>query len=144
MSRSAPRALSGRADSDIHFVLQVGPYALHGKLLVKVCAAEGVHYVDLTGEPSFVGSMVKQHSAAAHSTRAILVPSCGFDSVPSDLCAYLAVQALKRSGAEGDKPVEVGETVGLMKAVGSASGGTLATLSKHRACPFYKSATTRR
>ena len=110
--------------------MQVGPYAIHGKLLVKVCAAEGVHYVDLTGEPPFVAEMVKKHTDAALSTRALLVPSCGFDSVPSDLCAYLAAQALKKSAPEGSKPVEVGETVGLMKAVGGASGGTVATLSK--------------
>lgn len=97
---------------------------------MKVCAAEGVHYVDLTGEPPFVAEMIKKHTNTALSTRALLVPSCGFDSVPSDLCAYLAAQALKKSAPEGGKPVEVGETVGLVKAVGGASGGTVATLSK--------------
>lgn len=29
----------------------VGPYALYGAKLVKVCAEEGVHYCDLTGTP---------------------------------------------------------------------------------------------
>lgn len=29
---------------------QVGPYMIYGALLVKACAENGVHYLDLTGK----------------------------------------------------------------------------------------------
>jgi hypothetical protein len=43
----------------------------------------------------------------------------GFDSVPSDLCSFLAVQRLK--------PHNVGEVKSLFKVKGGASGGTIAS-----------------
>lgn len=46
--KMAPQMSRKRADPGIE--LQVGPYALYGALLVKVCAENGVHYVDLCGE----------------------------------------------------------------------------------------------
>ncbi len=98
-----------------------------------MCAAEGVHYVDLTGEPAFMGEMARLHSAAAQSTKALLVPACGFDSVPSDLCAYLAAKTLKEASVDGDEPVEVGKTVCFVEGAGGVSGGTFATLSKSSA-----------
>ena len=92
----------------------VGPYAIYGTKLVKVCAEEGVHYCDLTGEAPFCYKMINEHGRTAIENKAIIVHSAGFDSIPSDLTTFLAVQRLKKiPGAE----------VGEVKAIFSAKGG---------------------
>lgn len=50
--------------------------------------------------------------------------SCGFDSVPSDLCTLLAVQKLKSSGND----VKVGKVISSFKMKGGPSGGTILTM----------------
>lgn len=62
--------------SDVHVVISaVGPFWRHGRVLVKVCAEMGVHYVDITGEgiaPSmrytftYVGVAVTENKAEKH------------------------------------------------------------------------------
>src|SRR5262249_21657709 len=63
----------------------VGPYARYGGPLVAACAGHGVHYCDLTGEPTFVRAAIDAHHERAAATGARIVPCCGFDSIPSDL-----------------------------------------------------------
>lgn len=78
----------------------VGPYARYGSELVAACAANGTHYCDLTGETHWMREMIEQHQAMARDSGAIIVPTCGFDSIPSDLGAYfLQREMLKRTGA---------------------------------------------
>ena len=63
----------------------VGPYALYGSLLVQLCAEEGTHYCDLTGELHWMQKMIFAHHATAEASGARIVHTCGFDSIPSDL-----------------------------------------------------------
>ncbi|KAM0756386.1 NAD(P)-binding protein [Meredithblackwellia eburnea MCA 4105] len=102
----------------------VGPFMRYGIPLVKACAENGIHYVDLTGEAPFVAKTISDFARPAVSTRAVLINSCGFDSVPSDLAAYLAVQQLKKAHPQG----KVGKVTGNVLFKGGMSGGTLATL----------------
>jgi short subunit dehydrogenase-like uncharacterized protein len=62
-----------------------GPYSKHGgEALIKACAESGKHYVDLAGEGHWLGTtIVPQYDYLASTTGACIVPSCGFDSVPS-------------------------------------------------------------
>ena len=66
----------------------VGPFTKYGTNLVAACAATGTSYVDTTGETPWVRKMLEQHDATARSTGALMVPMCGFDSIPSDLGTY--------------------------------------------------------
>ncbi|GAA5850238.1 hypothetical protein JCM8547_001055 [Rhodosporidiobolus lusitaniae] len=102
----------------------VGPYMKRGYPLVKVCAEEGVHYTDLTGETPFVFHSADRFSRAALDSKALILHACGFDSIPSDLCTFLAVQKLKSLG-EG---VQAGKVRSGFKAKGGVSGGTVGTL----------------
>jgi saccharopine dehydrogenase (NAD+, L-glutamate forming) len=95
----------------------VGPYAIHGIPLVSACVAEGTHVCDITGEPEFVAETVTRFDDAARSGGVAVVSTCGFDSVPHDLGAWLAVRALPRT----DEPTVV---EGLVWAKGDFSGGT--------------------
>ncbi|MFT6450414.1 MAG: short subunit dehydrogenase-like uncharacterized protein, partial [Oleispira sp.] len=58
----------------------VGPYALFGETLVKVCAESGTDYCDLTGEVQWIDRMLKKYEAAAKASGARIVHSSGFDS----------------------------------------------------------------
>lgn len=103
----------------------VGPYQLYGSELVRLCAEEGTHYVDLCGEPAWMHQMIDAHSAAAQQSGARIVFSCGFDSIPFDLGVYfLQRAALERLGAP--LPRVRGRVRSM---VGEFSGGTAASLT---------------
>lgn len=68
--------------------------------------------------------MIKQFTRDAVNSKALIVHSCGFDSVPSDLCTLLAVQKLKSSGND----VKVGKVISSFKMKGGPSGGTILTM----------------
>ncbi len=95
----------------------VGPYVRYGEPLVAACAQSATDYLDLTGEPEFVDRMYVRHHAEAVRSGARLVHACGFDSVPHDLGALFTVEQMP-----SDVPLRVR---GLVRAGGSASGGTL-------------------
>ena len=59
-----------------------GPYSLYGSSVVEFCAKFGTHYVDITGETTWVKTMMNQWQSTAQQTGAILVPFCGHDSIP--------------------------------------------------------------
>jgi len=104
-------------------VTTVGPYALYGSTLAKVCSQNGVHCVDLTGEPLWSREMLELYNEDAKRTKAILIHGSGFDSVPSDLNTLLAVKKL-----QSVTDVPVGDVVSFVSAKGEASGGTIATM----------------
>ena len=62
-----------------------GPFELYGKKLVQLCAEEGVHYADITGETDFVREMIVKHDKTSRDTGACIIPHCGNDCIPCDL-----------------------------------------------------------
>ncbi|KAG5349342.1 hypothetical protein C0989_004483 [Termitomyces sp. Mn162] len=118
----------------------IGPYWRWGTPVVKACARNGVHYVDLTGESVWIKDIVNEYvhlpenrsqypllsdrfDYLATKTGAIIVPSCGYDSVPSDVSAYLSNKTLK---AHGDYDVATSISGQIVR--GGISGGTLNTI----------------
>jgi len=101
----------------------VGPYALYGECLVKVCADTGTDYCDLTGEPQWVRQMIERYHVTAQGSGARIVHCCGFDSIPSDLGVYyLQQQAKQRFGQPCDRI-----KMRVKSAQGGVSGGTVAS-----------------
>ena len=72
-----------------------GPFAEIGEPLLKACIESGSHYVDCSGETLWIQRMIEKYSAQACSRGIFIVPSCGFDSLVSDLGAFLAVSKLR-------------------------------------------------
>ena len=104
-------------------IATVGPYALYGETLIKVCAQSGTDYCDLTGEPQWIKRMIALYEGDAKTSGARIVNCCGFDSIPSDIgVKFLQQEALKKFGTMCDK-------VRLrVKAIqGGPSGGTVAS-----------------
>jgi len=118
---AALAALCGRARV---VVSTVGPYALHGETLVRVCSRGGTDYCDLSGEAHWVRRMIAQYAGDAQRSGARIVHCCGFDSIPSDLGVwFLQQQAMRQFGLPC---VEVKMRVKAMR--GAASGGTVASI----------------
>lgn len=101
----------------------VGPYARFGTPLVEACAGIGTHYCDLVGEVHWVRRMIDRFEDVASDSGARIVPSCGFDSIPSDLGVFY-VQRETRARHGAPSPHVKGRVAG---ASGGASGGTIAS-----------------
>ena len=99
----------------------VGPYARYGEHVIAGCAQAGTDYVDITGETPWVRQMIDKYDEVAQSTGAKIIPLCGFDSIPSDVGAYLICRALQ---AAQSQPTDVRALFSLK---GGLNGGTLAS-----------------
>jgi len=96
-----------------------GPFARYGSLLVQACVEEGAHYTDITGENHWVRGLIDKHHAEAASKGIRIIPSCGYDSIPSDLGAFFTI-------SQFNKPVSRVDVY--HEAQGGASGGTTETI----------------
>ena len=96
-----------------------GPFARYSTKVVEACVECKTHYTDITGENHWVKGLIDRfhEKAALDGTR--IVPSCGYDSIPSDLGVYYSV-------TRSEKPVK-NMTV-YHSAKGGASGGTTETM----------------
>ena len=110
-----------------------GPFARYGSLLVQACVESGTHYTDITGENHWVRGLIDKHHSEAASKGVRIIPSCGYDSIPSDLGAFFTI-------SQFNKPVSRVDVY--HEAQGGASGGTTETiftmdgLSKEMRDPF--------
>ena len=121
---SSPASLQALMDQTRLVLTTVGPYQLYGNELVAACAAAGVDYVDLCGEPAWMRKMIDAHEATAQASGARIVFSCGFDSIPFDLGVFLLQNEMK--ARFGHPASRVRGRVRKMK--GTFSGGTAASL----------------
>ena len=117
------QAMDALAASTRVVLSTAGPFALYGSELVAACVRHGTHYVDITGETPWVRGLIDQHHALAQQTGARIIPFCGFDSVPSDLSAWLAREAMQAQFGEACAHVKVAFSLR-----GGFNGGTLASL----------------
>ena len=120
-SESQLRALCAQARV---VVSTVGPYALYGEPLVKVCAQSGTDYCDLTGEIQWIKKMIEKYGQVAQQTGARIVHCCGFDSVPSDMGVWFLQQHAVRQFSAPATRVKM--RIKTLK--GGASGGTVASM----------------
>ena len=88
----------------------VGPYQLYGSDLVEICAATGTDYFDYCGEPIWMRQMIDAHEAKAKASGARIVFSCGYDSLPFELGAYVVQEEAKRAFGNGWQASMIAET----------------------------------
>jgi short subunit dehydrogenase-like uncharacterized protein len=101
-----------------------GPYALYGSKLVAACVSQQTHYADITGETPWVRQMIDLHHEQARARGTRIVPGCGFDSVPSDLGAYLLLREMKKRHKQDCVRIKAAFSLG----GGGLNGGTLASV----------------
>jgi len=95
-----------------------GPFHRYGSKLVASCIKNSTHYVDITGETFWIKEMIDKHHSEAVTNGVRIIPSCGYDSLPSDLGVFFAAKTLQ-------KPIKRIES--FHTGQGGASGGTIET-----------------
>jgi len=99
-----------------------GPFAKYGTPVVEACVRSGCDYVDINGETGWHRSMINAYDEAARKAGVTLVPSSGFDSIPSDLGVdWMARRVQEASG------LPVRRVSGYFSMRGAFSGGTVAS-----------------
>lgn len=116
--------LKAMVDSTRVVCSTVGPYALYGSDLVKLCAETGTDYCDLTGEVQWIDRMIQANEEAAKKSGARIVHCCGFDSIPSDMGVYFLQQEAKAKFGQPCNQIKMR----VRKLRGEFSGGTVASL----------------
>ena len=107
-----------------------GPFHKYGSNLVASCVTNSTHYVDITGEKFWVKEMIEKHHEEAKKKGVRIIPSCGYDSVPSDLGCFFAAKSF-------DKAISSIHSFHTWK--GEASGGTIETMFLSRKAAANKS-----
>lgn len=72
-----------------------GPFERYGEPVLEAAIASGAHYVDTTGEQSFMRRVFERHGTAAERAGVAAVPAMGFDYAPGDMIAALAAEGMK-------------------------------------------------
>lgn len=84
-----------RALGDVKaMITTVGPFEQLGDTAAEAAVTAGVHYVDSTGESSFINRLVSNYGARAEDVGIVMAPAMGFDEVPADVAATLAVEQM--------------------------------------------------
>lgn len=103
----------------------IGPFFKWSTPIVRACAHNGVHYVDINGEPLWMKDIIQGYDFEASNTKAIIIPASGTDSVPSDLAVYLSARELAKKRPNAS----IGQSLTAVKMPDSGlSGGTLHTI----------------
>ncbi|KAJ6497433.1 Saccharopine dehydrogenase-domain-containing protein [Mycena sanguinolenta] len=103
----------------------IGPFYLWSTPVVEACVKHGVHYVDITGETHWIKRLITASHYAATKSGAIIVPSCGFDSVPADIITYIASKTLREHAGQH---VDIDTSTSAYSVRGGMSGGTIGTV----------------
>jgi short subunit dehydrogenase-like uncharacterized protein len=114
------RSLLGAGDV---MLSTVGPFTKWGHPAVEAAIAAGAPYLDSTGEPPFIRRVFERFGPAADAAGVPLLTAMGYDWVPGNLAAALALT--EAEGAAAATAVEIGYfTTG---GGGGFSGGTMAS-----------------
>jgi short subunit dehydrogenase-like uncharacterized protein len=79
----------------------VGPFVRWGEAAVTAATEAGAIYLDSTGEPPFIKRIFQRYGPAAATRGAALITAFGYDYVPGNLAAALAI------GKAGSEAVRV-------------------------------------
>ena len=94
-----------------------GPFALYSESVVTACVEHHTHYVDITGETPWIKSLIDRYHERTVRSNTVILPACGFDSIPSDLGVWLL----------NERSTPLGEVDAAFSLRGGFNGGTIAS-----------------
>ncbi len=106
-------------------VTTVGPFTRWGQPALAAAVSKGAHYLDSTGEPPFIRDVFERWGPRARASGSALLTAMGYDYLPGNLAAALA---LRDAGPSATR-VEIGYFVTGSAGRSALSGGTLASLA---------------
>ncbi|KAH6568261.1 hypothetical protein BASA62_005572 [Batrachochytrium salamandrivorans] len=106
-------------------ITTVGPFWIHGPIVVDACIKRNTHFLDCTGETHYIKKIIQEQHDNAVSNKTVIVPSCAFEAFLPDIGAFLVAKHFKSKG------IEIGTVRYSIVKFNSAgvSGGTLHSLS---------------
>jgi short subunit dehydrogenase-like uncharacterized protein len=122
---SRPETVRALVDKGDVIVSTVGPFAKWGDAAADAAIAAGAHYLDSTGEPPFIRRIFEQYGPQAERAGIGMLTAFGYDWVPGNLAAALA---LRDAGPEAVR-VDTGYFVTGATGANSFSGGTKASVA---------------
>ena len=120
------RALVSSPDDVL--VTTVGPFTRLGRPALDAAIDAGCAYVDSTGESSFIANVFGEDGQRARSAGARLLTAFGYDYVPGNLAAALAIRDAATT-ASGPVRVEVGYFSRGDMQMSSGTRATMATMA---------------
>ncbi|OLN83710.1 Saccharopine dehydrogenase-like oxidoreductase, partial [Colletotrichum chlorophyti] len=105
-------------------ITTVGPYAQFGEHAFEACAKNGTHYLDVTGETPWTGTMIGKYEGVAKESGAMMFPQIGIESAPPDLVTWTLAKEIRENLSAKTGAV----TVSVHHLDSAPSGGTLATV----------------
>jgi short subunit dehydrogenase-like uncharacterized protein len=117
-----PASVAALVTGEDVMVSTVGPFAKWGGPAIEAAIGAGAHYLDSTGEGTFIRRVFERYTDPASGSGAGLVTAFGYDWVPGNLAAALAL----RDAGEAAVRVAVGYYASGTGMAGM-SGGTQAS-----------------
>ena len=102
-------------------VSTVGPFLRHGRTAAQVAAETGAHYLDSTGEGTFIREVFERWGPIAAASGAAMLTAFGFDFVPGSLAGALALEEAGAAATRVD--------VAYFAVHAATSGGTRASIA---------------
>lgn len=88
---SDPASVTALVEQGDVLATTVGPFSRFGSAAVEAAIGTGAHYVDSTGEGPFIRKVFEQWSPRAEVAGSILLTAFGYDWVPGNYAATLAM-----------------------------------------------------
>jgi short subunit dehydrogenase-like uncharacterized protein len=127
---SDPPSVSALVERGDVLVTTVGPFARWGAPAAAAATTAGAHYLDSTGESTFIREVFERYGPAAERSGAGMLTAFGYDWVPGNLAGALA---LRRAGDDAVR-IDVGY---FFSGSASPSGGTQATMAASAGAPAF-------
>jgi short subunit dehydrogenase-like uncharacterized protein len=120
---SRPASVAGLVEAGDVLATTVGPFARWGGAALDAAIGAGAHYVDSTGEPTFIRRVFEREGARAQEAGCGLLTAFGYDWVPGNLAGALAL----RDAGDAASAVRIGYFIRGDASADGMSGGTRAS-----------------
>ena len=130
---SDPSSVAALVEKGDVLVTTVGPFARWGHAAASAAVTKAAHYLDSTGEPTFVREVFERYGVSAEKAGIGMLTAFGYDWVPGNLAGALA---LREAGPEAVR-VDTGYFMVGRASRDSMSGGTMASLTGAVADPSF-------
>ena len=88
-----PQSVEAIVNRDDILISTVGPFTVYGDAAVRAATVKGAHYIDSTGEPGFIDHVFTTYGPRAKEQGIALITACGYDYVPGNCAAAMALDA---------------------------------------------------
>ena len=108
----------------------VGPFSELGDTAAEAALRARVHYVDSTGEISFVDRLIERYGSRAKDAGIVMAPCLGFDEVPADVSLSMAVEGMDKPDAVLTYTLPSRMSAGTLRTIVTSEGQTDARWTK--------------